>query len=70
MPQCDACKAIVGGKRSAPGHDALERTGSTPGPKLIGQAKYSFIQYTCKTCGTQWEYENDRNDLNAGWSLK
>ena len=68
MAMCDACKAIVRNKRAAPGHDALKKIGTRRGPEVFAQAKINLVDYACETCGAKWTYEDDKNDLNAGWS--
>ena len=29
----------------------------------------TFTRYVCDRCGTAWEYENDKNNQKAGWSV-
>lgn len=67
MAKCDACAAIKTNTRGTPGHDALTETGRDR--KNYGQGGISYIRYECSTCGTKWEYENDKNDQWAGWSV-
>ena len=67
---CPLCGAIPRDKRGAPGHDKLYQEGTpTRGRTPIGQAKITITHYRCKVCGTKWQYENDKNDQNAGWSV-
>lgn len=66
MPLCAACEKIVTGRRHEPGHDALKETGHTK--QNWGTGTVYTRSYTCETCGTKWENENDKNDNFAGWS--
>ena len=27
-----------------------------------------ITRYVCERCGTVWDYENDKQNLHAGWS--
>jgi transposase-like protein len=29
----------------------------------------TITKYRCDRCGTRWEYENDKPNLHAGWSV-
>ena len=29
----------------------------------------TFTRYVCDRCGTAWEYENDKHNQRAGWSV-
>ena len=29
----------------------------------------AITTYRCERCGTVWEYENDKANLHAGWSV-
>ena len=29
----------------------------------------TITRYVCERCGTNWEYENDKKNMHAGWSL-
>ncbi|MEG0414333.1 MAG: hypothetical protein RR584_15885 [Comamonas sp.] len=31
--------------------------------------KVTVTRYVCERCGTNWEYENDKKNQHAGWSL-
>lgn len=67
MEKCGACAAIETSKRGAPGHDQLEETSRDR--KSYPQGGIGYRRFTCRTCGTKWEYENDKNDQWAGWSV-
>ena len=66
MPMCKPCAQIEQGKRHAIGHHALERGDAFQ--EDWGQGVIVTTRYTCRTCGTRWEHENDKNDPHAGWS--
>ncbi len=63
--------------RALPGHPAQLAQGAGP-PELVqrGNRKedrpggsVTFTRYVCDRCGTAWEYENDKNNQKAGWSV-
>jgi hypothetical protein len=64
---CDDCLKIVLHKRGHAGHENLI-VDSTDTKKIIGQKSAIITNYKCKNCYTKWEYEDDKNDFNAGWS--
>jgi hypothetical protein len=63
---CNLCNEIVLNKRGSNAHINLEKQKIVKKP-VIGQSVFSTT-YRCKDCGQGWEYEDDKNDLNAGWS--
>ncbi len=36
---------------------------------VIRQGLVSVTKYRCDNCGTRWEYENDKTNQKAGWSV-
>jgi hypothetical protein len=34
-----------------------------------GGGTVTITVYRCDRCGTAWEYENDKANLHAGWSV-
>lgn len=70
MPMCDACQAIEQHKRRAPGHDALEKVEGGGVFKPFAQAAVLVTHHVCRTCGTKWKHEDDKNDAWAGWSTR
>ena len=34
-----------------------------------GAHTVTITRYECDRCGTAWEYENDKANLHAGWSV-
>lgn len=69
MQPCANCTAIVTGKRGAAGHDDLVETGKDA-VKPFGQSQIRFTYYVCRTCGTRWRHEDDKNDPHAGWEAE
>jgi hypothetical protein len=64
---CDACAGIQRNWRKAPGHPELVQGGSRP-EKRKGHL-VTVTRYNCDRCGTAWDYENDKSNLHAGWSV-
>jgi hypothetical protein len=62
---CSMCESIVENKKNIDGHKFLELI-DTKKADIVGQNVY-FSFYKCSQCGQNWRYENDKNDLNAGW---
>ncbi len=54
MELCEPCTGIQRNWRRAPGHAELVQ---------------AVTSYRCDRCGTRWEYENDKANLHAGWSV-
>lgn len=75
MTLCDACAGIQRNWRRAPGHAELEQ-GSNRQEDLranrYSNHKHDLVtitRYSCARCGTAWEYENNKADQKAGWSV-
>lgn len=67
---CPACSAIAQHQRNAKGHAHLHQEGKTrKSVSAIGQARIKITHFRCKVCGTKWQYEDDKNDDHAGWSV-
>ena len=64
---CDACAGIQRNWRRAPGHAELVQGDNRKEPRSHGQV--TITSYVCARCGTQWEYENNKVNLHAGWSV-
>lgn len=64
---CDSCAGIQRNWRRAPGHAELVQGANRKEPRSHGQV--TITQYHCDRCGTQWEYENNKVNLHAGWSV-
>ena len=67
MVLCDSCAGIQRNWRRAPGHAELlqgENRQERRGGSLV-----TVTRYSCDRCGTAWDYENDKANLHAGWSV-
>jgi hypothetical protein len=79
MTLCEPCQGIQRNWRRAPGHAELEQGGNRQEDRRPGrqESRYSNHQphlvtitsYSCARCGTAWEYENDKSNQQAGWSV-
>ena len=67
MELCDSCAGIQRNWRKAPGHPELVQGGNRN--ELRRQGLITITNYRCDRCGTAWEYENDKNNQRAGWSV-
>ena len=64
---CDSCAGIQRNWRKTPGHPELMQ-----GTHRTVQHKHgpvTITKYRCERCGTIWEYENNKVNRNAGWSV-
>ena len=64
---CEPCSGIQQNWRRAPGHAELVQGSNRKVDRGQGQA--TITQYVCDRCGTAWEYENNKANLHAGWSV-
>ena len=64
---CEACAGIQRNWRKTPGHVELLQGASYKRDR--GTGSVTVTRYVCECCGTHWEYENDKNNLHAGWSV-
>ena len=67
MELCHSCASIQRNWRHAPGHAELVQGGNRPEKR--GRDHVNITSYRCDRCGTAWEYENDKANLHAGWSI-
>ena len=67
MSLCDSCAGIQRNWRRAPGHAELVQGNNRQEKR--GPTQVTITQYRCDRCGTAWEYENNKGDLRAGWSV-
>lgn len=67
MSLCEPCQGIQRNWRKAPGHAELVQRGNRKEDRPGGSV--TFTRYVCDRCGTAWEYENDKNNQRAGWSV-
>lgn len=66
-PLCDSCEGIQRNWRRAPGHAELVQGVNRKEARSHGQV--TVTRYVCDRCGTTWDYENDKTNLHAGWSV-
>jgi hypothetical protein len=64
---CEPCAGIQQNWRRAPGHAELIQGVNRKAERSHGQA--TITRYRCERCGTAWEYENNKVNLHAGWSV-
>ena len=64
---CEPCRGIQRNWRRAPGHAELVQRGNRKEER--GAHTVTITRYECDRCGTAWEYENDKANLHAGWSV-
>ena len=64
---CDSCAGIQQNWRRAPGHAELVQGVNRKEPRNHGQV--TITRYRCDRCGTTWDYENNKVNLHAGWSV-
>ena len=75
MELCEPCSGIQRNWRRAPGHAELVQGGNRQEDHRLNRysnAKQSMVtitSYRCDRCGTKWEYENNKADQKAGWSV-
>jgi hypothetical protein len=67
MALCEPCAGIQRHWRRAPGHAELVQGANRKEQRESGQA--TITSYRCDRCGTAWEYENNKTDQHAGWSV-
>ncbi len=67
MALCDSCAGIQRNWRRAPGHPELVQGNNRQEERKHGSV--TITSYRCDRCGTRWEYENNKVDLHAGWSV-
>ena len=64
---CEPCACIQQNWRRAPGHAELIQGDNRKEPRAHGQV--TVTRYRCDRCGTRWDYENNKVNLHAGWSI-
>ena len=67
MALCDSCKGIQRNWRRATGHPELMQ--GTNRTEAYPHGKVTITRYRCERCGTAWEYENNKVNRHAGWSV-
>jgi len=66
-PLCPPCAGIQRHWRRAPGHAELVQSTNRKEVRSYGQV--TITRYVCDRCSAVWEYENDKTNLHAGWSV-
>jgi len=69
MTLCASCAGIQRNWRRAPGHAELVQQSSRKEERDEGSRSVNITSYRCDACGTRWEYENDKANQQAGWSV-
>ena len=77
MTLCEPCLGIQRNWRRAPGHAELEQGSNRQEDRRADRYsnhkhKHSLVtitSYSCARCGTAWEYENNKANQQAGWSV-
>ncbi len=64
---CEPCMGIQRNWRGAPGHAELMQGTNRKEPRSHGQV--TITRYRCERCAAVWEYENNKMNLHAGWSV-
>jgi hypothetical protein len=67
MELCESCAGIQRNWRRAPGHAELLQGDNRQEKRPHGLV--TVTKYRCDRCGTAWEYENNKVDIHAGWSV-
>ena len=64
---CEACAGVQQHWRRAKGHpELMQGTHRTVAHK---HGSVTITKYRCERCGTIWEYENNKVNRHAGWSV-
>lgn len=72
MTLCASCAGIQRNWRHASGHAELVQVSSRKVERSDGDRggrTVNVTSYRCDACGTRWEYENDKANQQAGWSV-
>ncbi len=64
---CEPCAGIQRNWRRAPGHAELVQRKNRREERPNGPV--TVTRYLCDHCGTVWDYENDKTNQHAGWSV-
>ena len=64
---CESCAGIQRDWRGAPGHPELMQ--GTNRTEQRSHGPVTITKYRCERCGTAWEYENNKVNNRAGWSV-
>ena len=64
---CEACASVQQYWRRAKGHPELMQGSHRMVAHKHGSV--TITKYRCERCGTIWEYENNKVNRQAGWSV-
>ena len=64
---CEPCAGIQQNWRKAKGHPELMQGTNRSVAHKHGSVTHT--RYRCERCGTIWEYENNKVNRHAGWSV-
>lgn len=64
---CEFCAGIQRNWRRAPGHAELVQ--GVPRKEVRGESTVTVTRYRCDRCSTLWDYENNKTNQRAGWSV-
>ena len=64
---CDSCAGIQQNWRRAKGHPELMQGTNRSVEHRHGTV--TITRYRCERCGTLWDYENNKVNRHAGWSV-
>lgn len=64
---CASCAGIQQNWRRARGHPELVQGSNRTVAHKHGSV--TITKYRCEACGTVWEYENNKVNRQAGWSV-
>jgi hypothetical protein len=64
---CEACVGVQQHWRRAKGHPELMQ--GTHRAVVHKHGTVTITKYRCERCGTIWEYENNKVNRHAGWSV-
>ena len=67
MALCEPCQGIQRNWRKAPGHAELVQS-SNRKEERDGRS-VTVTRYQCARCASIWDYENNKANQQAGWSL-
>ena len=64
---CEPCRGIQRNWRRAPGHAELVQSQNWKEER--DGKPVTITRYICDRCGSTWDYENNKANQQAGWSL-
>ena len=64
---CESCAGVQQNWRRAKGHPELVQ--GTNRAVAHRHGSVTITKYVCERCATVWEYENNKVNRHAGWSV-